>query len=329
MPVEDWMAACNAHYYAHAPGPGRDFATAPEISQVFGELIGLWAADLWQRTGRPEGLRLVELGPGRGTLMADALRAAARAGLTPGAVALVESSPRLRAEQSARIPGASWHDRLDDVPAGAPAIVLANEFLDALPVRQLERAGGQWRERCVATAGEGFAPVAGPVAGPAPVPDAFRDAPEGTIVEVAAQGRALVAALAERLARDGGAALIIDYGHEGPAPGDTLQALLAGAPASPWDAPGDADLSAQVDFAAIADAARAAGCAVHGPRPQGVFLEALGLHVRTAALARAHPAEAARLKAAAVRLTAPTQMGALFKALAITAPGWPMPAGFE
>lgn len=328
MPVADWMAACNAAYYAHAPGPGRDFATAPEIAQAFGELLGLWAAELWQRAGAPEGVRLVELGPGRGTLMADALRTAARFGFEPAAVELVETSPALRTEQRARVPAARWHGSLAEVPDGSPVIVLANEFLDALPVRQFVRVGGRWHERRVTTDGGSFAPIAGPPVDPPDLPPDLAGVPEGAILERGEAAAGLVADLARRLARDGGAALLIDYGHAGPALGETLQAVRAGERADPFASPGQVDLSAHVDFAALADAARAAGCAVHGPLPQGVLLDRLGIRQRTDLLAAANPAAAARLKAAAVRLTAPEQMGALFKALAIAAPGWPVPAGF-
>jgi SAM-dependent MidA family methyltransferase len=328
MPVADWMAACNAAFYAHAPGPGRDFATAPEIAQAFGELLGLWAAELWQRAGAPDGVRLVELGPGRGTLMADALRTAARFGFEPAAVELVETSRALRGEQGARIAAARWHGSLAEVPDGNAVIVLANEFLDALPVRQFVRVGDRWHERCIGLAEDSFAPVAGPPVDLSGLPPDLAGAPDGAILERGEAAAGLVAGLARRLARDGGAALLIDYGHAGPALGETLQAVRSGARADPFAAPGEVDLSAHVDFAALADAARAAGCAVHGPLPQGVLLERLGIRQRTDVLAAANPAAAARLKAAAVRLTAPEQMGALFKALAITSPGWPAPAGF-
>ncbi|MFN3287006.1 MAG: class I SAM-dependent methyltransferase [Sphingomonadaceae bacterium] len=326
--LAEWMAACNAAYYAAGPGPGRDFATAPEITQAFGELLGLWAAELWHRAGAPAGVRLVELGPGRGTLMADALRAAAKFGFEPAAVELVETSPALRAEQAARVLAARWHRMLADVPGGSPVILLANELLDALPVRQFVRQDGRWHERCITTDGGAFAPTAGPPVDIPDLPPELAGAPDGAILERGEAAAALVAQLAQRLVRDGGAALLIDYGHAGPALGETLQAVRAGERADPLAAPGQADLSAHVDFAALAAVAQAAGCAVHGPLPQGVLLERLGIRQRTDVLAAANPAAAARLKAAAVRLTAPEQMGALFKALAITAPGWPVPAGF-
>lgn len=329
VPVAAWMAACNASYYATAPGPGRDFATAPGMTQAFGELLGLWMADLWVRAGQPAHARVAELGPGRGTMLADALRAARAAGFAPASVELVETSPALRAEQAARLPGARWYAHIEALPDRGPLLLLANEFLDALPVRQLVRSGGQWRERCVAwdaATGRGR-PVAGAAVDPALVPAELRAAPDGALYERPEAAAALVAGLGRRLVAGGGAALFIDYGHEGPALGETLQAVRAGTPADPFSAPGQADLSAHVDFAAIAAAARAAGCVVHGPVPQGPFLARLGLHLRTAALARANPAAAPALRAAAARLTDAAQMGALFKALAITAPGWPVPAG--
>lgn len=314
------MAACAEHYYAHASF-GRDFTTAPELTQVFGELIGLWCADLWDRAGRPD-IRLVELGPGRGTLMADASRAAARAGFAPP-IHLVETSRTLRAEQAARLPGARWHDTLADVPHDLPFLLVANEFLDALPVRQLVRAPDGWRERCVGWDGEHFRAVAG-----ARVHDALApsEAPEGAIAEHAPATHALVGEIAARLAARGGAALFVDYGAAGPWRGSTLQAMRDGAPTDPFADPGEVDITAHVDFAAVAAAAR--GCAVHGPIKQRAFLEALGLYPRTEALARARPDRAEALRGAARRLTDPSEMGTLFKAIALTAPGWPVPAGF-
>jgi len=328
MRLDRWMAACVAHYYARPHTLGRDFTTAPEIAQVFGELLGLWAADLWERGGRPDPVVLAELGPGRGTLMADAWRATAR---VPGfhaaaRVHLVETSPVLIAEQAARVPHAHWHEAMDSLPPG-PLLLIANEFLDALPIRQFVRRPDGWRERMVAHGPGGFAPVPGDPAPEGAIPDAFADAPAGAILEDRPAARALAASLARRLARDGGAALLIDYGYSTPGMGDTLQAVRGGTRVDPFATPGEADLTAHVDFAAIAQAA-APPARVHGPVPQGLFLPRLGLTERTAMLARANPAHAAALHAAAARLTAPAQMGALFHALALTHPAWPTPAGF-
>ena len=325
MRLDRWMAACNAHYYAERDPLGRDFTTAPEVSQAFGELIGLWAADLWTRAGAPSAMLLVELGPGRGTLMADALRATAR---VPGfhaaaRVHFVETSPVLAAEQAKRVPDATWHETLDTVPTDAPLLLIANEFVDALPLRQFVRAAPHWRERVV---GPGFVPALGDPAPEGAVPDAFADAPEGAVYEDRPAARALAAAIGRRLARHGGAALVVDYGYPTPALGDTLQAIHAATPASPFATPGEADLTAHVDFTALAEAGHPARA--RGPVPQGQFLARLGLAERTHALARANPKQAAALHAAAARLTAPAQMGLLFHALALTHPDWPTPAGF-
>lgn len=322
--LDAFMARANAAYYAERD-PYADFTTSPEITQVFGEVVGLWAAVTWEAMGRPDPVLLVECGPGRGTLMADALRAAAgvaapfRAALR---VHLVETSPRLRAQQAARLPGAIWHDALADVPPG-PMILLANEFLDALPIRQFVRRGAGWAERLV----DGGELVEQPAA--APDLDAAR-AEEGAVMELCEPARAVAGHVASRVARDGGAALFLDYGPAESAPGDSLQALRDGHPASPFGEPGTADLTAHVDFAALARAAQPAGAAVHGPVPQGVFLTRLGLFQRTGRLARTQsPQRAAALVQAAQRLAEPDRMGRLFKAMAVCHPALPCPAGFE
>ncbi len=318
------MARANAAYYA-THDPYADFTTSPEITQVFGELLGLWAAVTWQAMGQPDPVLLVECGPGRGTLMADALRAAGgvaapfRAALQ---VHLVETSPRLRAQQSARVPEAKWHDALQDVPPG-PMLLLANEFLDALPIRQFIRRGAGWMERFVD--GGDFAEQ------PAALPELDTiHADEGAVMELCEPARAVAEHVARRVVRDGGAALFLDYGPAESAPGDSLQALQAGRPSSPLVEPGNADLTAHVDFAALARAARAGGAAVHGPVPQGLFLTRLGLFQRTGRLAQTQPPlRAAALVQAAQRLAEPDRMGRLFKALAICHPALPCPAGFE
>lgn len=318
--LDDWMAACNSHYYASRDPLGSDFTTAPEVSQLFGEMIGGWIGDLWHRAIGPNPLlqtplTLVELGPGRGTLLADALRVLSR---LPGfaantSLALVETSPTLRAAQSRTLAGWSpvWHDSIDTLPTNTPLIVIANEFFDALPIRQFL---GHGLERAVTHGPTGFAATTLACAQSEPF-------------ERSETSEALLAILAARLEAQGGAALIIDYGAA-QAPINTLQAISAGAPADPYAAPGEADLTAHVDFARLASAAQP--LKVHGPVPQGQFLAALGIHSRAAALARGKPiADAAGLNAGLARLTAPAQMGALFKAMALTASPWPTPAGFD
>ena len=308
MTVEAFMAACNQYYYATRDpfGASGDFTTAPEISQMFGELVGACLADCWVRAGKPSDTIYVELGPGRGTLAADALRVMRSAGLDP-AVHFVETSPVLREAQAAAVPGAVWHDEITDLPA-APVLLVANEFLDALPVRQFVE--GVERKVNVAAGGLAF----------------DRD---GEIVETSPHRDEAVSQVASRLAASGGAALIIDYGHPKGAPGDTLQAIHAHGFAPLLDRPGEQDLTAHVDFEAVAKAAHAAGASMTPLVPQGQWLERLGIAARADALAKAHPERTDEIDSARRRLCDPDEMGALFKATAIHSRDWPAPAGLE
>ncbi len=314
------MARANEAYYA-THDPFADFTTAPEISQMFGELVAAWLAVVWAGMGSPDPVLLIEAGPGRATLMADARRALARvapAFLAAARVHLIETSARLRAEQAARVPDAIWHDALDSVPAGV-ALVIANEFLDALPIRQFVRRAAGWVERHVADGAFVECGCEGPA----------RHAAEGDVVEVGEAGLAWTAALAARLAVQGGAALIMDYGTSETAAGDSLQALRNGEPANPLADPGAADLTAHVDFAALARTARMAGAAVWGPVTQGDFLARLGLGARAARLAAARPDRADVIRGEAARLAAPAQMGRLFKAICVAHPACAEPPGFS
>lgn len=318
------MARANAIYYA-THDPFADFTTSPEISQMFGELIGLWAAIAWQTLGSPTPVSLVEAGPGRGSLMADALRAINRA--APGFAAalhvhLIETSPRLRAAQRNRIPDATWHADLSTVPEG-PLIFVANEFLDALPVRQFVRRGDGWTERFVATGAWTELP-----ADTADVPPG-RDCGEGEIVEVNEASRDFVGAIAARLTRHPGVALFVDYGPAKSAAGDSLQALANKQPIDPLTTPGTADLTAHVDFADLAELARRAGADVQGPDTQGDFLIGLGLLQRTERLAAARPDQAAGLRQAAKRLADPAEMGQLFKLIVLRSPATPLLPGLS
>lgn len=331
--VELYMALCLGHpvhgyYRTRDPlGAGGDFTTAPEVSQMFGELIGLWAVEVWQLMGAPDPVRVVEFGPGRGTLMADFLRAARIAPSFRAAIRvdLVETSPVLRQRQHETLDRQAvplaWHERLADIPDG-PAIVIANEFFDALPARQFAATEDGWRERLVGLGRQGLAFGLAPE----PSPEITRPARPGAVLEVQPAALDLVGQLARRLAGNGGAALIIDYGYTAPALGDTLQAVKAHAFADPLAAPGEADLTVHVDFAALARAAGQAGAAVLGPATQGDFLAALGLDLRAAALAaRATPAVAQDIEGARRRLTeaGPTGMGELFKILGLADPRLP------
>ncbi len=341
--VAAFMAEALLHprhgYYARGEGIGADgdFVTAPEVSQIFGELLGLWCIDTWQRLGAPAPFALVELGPGTGTLMADVLRTGR---LVPGFAAalrpvLVEASATLRARQQARIdhPQASWIADLDALPA-LPALVLANEFVDALPVHQLVRIDGRWHERLVGLGPDGalrFEAAAEPVRASAALPRAE----DGTVIELRPAADALAGRLAEAIRGDGGqrggqgAALVIDYGTTGPPLRDSLQAVRRHRRHDVLQAPGSADITAHVDFSAFARAARAAGCAVAGPVPQGLFLERLGLPLRAERLARARPDQAATIAGAVRRLADPAEMGSLFQALALLPPGMDACAGFD
>jgi NADH dehydrogenase [ubiquinone] 1 alpha subcomplex assembly factor 7 len=326
-------------YYArYAPiGAQGDFITAPEISQVFGELIGLWCAVMWDLLGRPDPVILVELGPGRGVLMNDLLRAAATVPDFRRALRLhlVEASAPLRVAQENRLARFApvWAPRFEDLPDG-PILLVANEFLDALPIRQFVRRGVHWAERMVTLDDENrFVFVEGP---PSPVtrllvPEGLRDsAEEGAVVEICPAALALAAVLGARLSRDAGAALFIDYGYFPSAPGPTLRALCRHRPVSELVDPGTADLSAHVDFATFAEAARSGGAETYGPVPQVRLLTELGAMERATALReRATPSQQQALDRGIERLLDPSGMGTVFKAVAVVSPGLPAPPGFE
>lgn len=339
MTVAAFMAMAlhdpKAGYYARRQplGAAGDFTTAPEISQIFGELIGLWCADLWLKMGRPDLIVVAELGPGRGVLMADFLRAA---GGVPGfreamRLVLVEASPVLREEQRRRLPGAEWVASFDEIPEG-PLLLVANEFLDALPIRQLVRGRREWAERLVAVDAADALCLTDSPESPALsllVAPARRQAEPGFIIELCPAAAALASALAGRLQRHLGAALFVDYGYGEDTSGATLAAIENHRATGILDRPGCTDLSAHVDFAAFADAARAAGAVVYGPVPQGRFLGSLGAADRFNALwPRARPAQRETLQSGLRRLIDPDEMGTLFKALAMTSPGLPAPSGF-
>ena len=331
IPVSRYMEMCLGHpvhgyYITRDPlGAKGDFTTAPEISQMFGELLGLWAVATWQQMGAPDGVRLVELGPGRGTLMADALRAAR---LMPAfgeavSVHLVETSPALRERQKAALPNISphWHDRLEEVPPG-PAIVLANEFFDALPISQFVKGEEGWHERRVGLDGDGRltfgvdprpAPLGAALARHMPGPH-----PVGAVLEHLESGAP--AALARRIAEQGGAALIIDYGPARSGLGDTLQAVRAHRYTDPLEEPGEADLTAHVDFMALARRALAEGVAAYGPLAQGDFLMRLGIVQRAERLQQnTNPSQRKAVTAALARLAGrgEGEMGGLFKVLCL------------
>jgi NADH dehydrogenase [ubiquinone] 1 alpha subcomplex assembly factor 7 len=328
IPVAQFIGAANAHYYATRDplGVAGDFVTAPEISQMFGEIIGLWLADLWSRAGRPD-CNYVELGPGRGTLAVDALRAMRKARLTPD-VHLVETSPVLQKTQAERLPAATWHEDVTSLPDDRPFLMVANEFFDALPIHQLVKSGEGWHERRIACQDTLFLPVRGKRVPDEIVPEALRDAAPGSIIESSPASVAIVRVLAKRVVARGGAALIVDYGYEGPSVGETLQAIKGHGFVNPFDAPGEHDLTAHVDFTTLGAMAELQGAKVFGPTGQGDFLGVLGIAERAGQLARTQPDRGGEIAEAHRRLTHPTEMGSLFRVMAIVSPDWPDPAGF-
>jgi SAM-dependent MidA family methyltransferase len=345
MPVAQYMALClsdseHGYYTTRDPlGARGDFITAPEISQMFGELIGLWMAAVWKRMGSPENLRIVELGPGRGTMMKDALRAVQ---VMPGfrdavVLHLVEISPILEAQQERTLEHLStpmfWHPALEDVPKG-PAIIVANEFFDALPVNQAVKTGRAWHERQIEIDADGrlaFTVASDPI----PhfdrlLPQDVREAPDDSIFEWRDGTVAMEIGL--RIARDRGAALVIDYGHATSAAGETLQAVGQHAFADPLTAPGSIDLTAHVDFQALARAVEAMGTNGFGPIEQAQFLRRLGIETRAGTLkAKATREVAAEIDMSLERLAGnnATGMGTLFKAAAFAHPSLGVPPGFE
>lgn len=342
--IADYMSDALGHphegyYMRQAPiGAEGDFTTAPEISQVFGELIGLWLVEAWQAMGAPESFNLVELGPGRGVLMEDILRAArVRPGFARAAqVWLLETSGRLRLEQQKRLKTTEakplWADEFADI-SPAPSLIVANEFFDCLPIRQFERVKSGWRERLVGL-NENATGLAFTL-GRTPPPPEFRlpditECDEGDIFEISLPAQEFVAEICETLTEHGGHALIIDYGHMERGFGDTLQAVKEHKYWPPLASPGRADITAHVDFEALATIALEAGVNAHGPVTQGRFLDRLGLALRVETLCKGQDEQAAEsIRAGAARIAAPQAMGEIFKVLCLSAPALPTPAGFE
>lgn len=329
--VADYMAEAMGHYYANREpfGAAGDFTTAPEISQMFGELIGLWCAMVWQMLGSPERVVLAEIGPGRGTLMNDLLRAAGAVPpfLKAAEVWLVETSPRLAARQRQTLAGRDvhWCESFDQLPDG-PLLLVANELFDALPIRQFEKRDGTWYERMVGCTDLGFEFVLGPATQP-DLPADVLEAPDGAVAEICEAGRSLAKRIGRRLNRQPGLALIVDYGHVRSGTGDTLQALSRHRFHAVLDRPGTADLTAHVDFQSLAAAAVPARA--WGPMPQGDFLRLLGIETRAAMLAQAGGDKvAAEIMGQMRRLIDADEMGTLFKALALASPTLAAPPGF-
>ena len=324
-----YMAESNAAYYGGKDplGGAGDFITAPEISQMFGELIGLWLADMWINAGRDEPVPYVELGPGRGTLAKDALRTARRYGLEPR-VHFVETSQALKDIQLSTLPGAIWHDDLSTLPVDGPILLVANEFLDALPVRQLVCTEHGWRERMVGLQDEDFVFVSGGQTMDPAVPVDMREADAGTILETCPAAAAILFEVAGRLAEQGGCALFIDYGHAEMRTGSSLQAVREHRKVDPFAAPGEADLTAHVDFATLARIALSRDVRHLGTVTQGEWLRALGIETRADNLAHKAPHYKQEIDAALDRLVADNQMGSLFKVMGLASERWPGGVGF-
>jgi NADH dehydrogenase [ubiquinone] 1 alpha subcomplex assembly factor 7 len=338
--IADFMTAALLHpehgYYTGKDqfGADGDFITAPEISQMFGELIGLWCAATWQQMGMPRDISLVELGPGRGTLMADALRALrmAPAFLEHTSIHLVEASPALQAVQKSTLSAydITWHDHLESLPE-SPCLLIANEFLDALPIRQIVRQDDIWHERLVSHHGEGFVFILDKAPSPLAtlLPETIsKNAPPQSLIEISPTVLGVAKTVSDRIARNGGTALFIDYGHGVTSPGETLQAVRAHQSVDVLDVPGTADVTAHIDFAAFARAA--SNASVHGPVEQGDFLMRLGIKARRDTLSQeATQQTQTEIDQAFQRLTAPEEMGRLFKVMALAPNGAQAPAGFE
>ncbi|AOL24852.1 SAM-dependent methyltransferase, MidA family [Erythrobacter litoralis] len=328
--LAQYMGESNARYYASRDplGEDADFITAPEISQMFGELIGLWLADVWVKMGTKRQPHYVELGPGRGTLATDALRAARRYGLEPE-IHFVEGSPALRRIQREAFPGCTHHDDLSTLPEDCPLLIVANEFFDALPIHQLVRSAQGWHERMVGLEGDDLVFVAGDKPMDAVVPPSWATAAQGTMIETSPAAVTVMGEIATRLKEQGGAALVIDYGAKELRAGSTLQAIRAHEKVDVLSSPGEADLTAHVDFELLQMVASKHGADVMGLQTQGEWLRQLGIDTRLEALQRKNPAEAEVLARQHARLTADDQMGLLFKVMGVCGRRWPFGAGFD
>ncbi len=325
-----YMGESNARYYASRDPLGEqgDFITAPEISQMFGELIGLWLADLWVRMGSRKRIHYVELGPGRGTLARDALGAAARYEFDPQ-IHFVETSASLRALQREAFPGCYHHHDISTLPDDAPLLIVANEFFDALPVHQLVRSADGWFDRMIGLDGEAFTFMAGRERMDHLVPASWRSAAQGAMIETSPASVALMAEIARRLREQGGAALVIDYGHMELRSGSTVQALKSHKKVDIFAHPGDADITAHVDFELLQQVAVDNGADLMGLQYQGEWLRQMGIDTRMEALQRRNPKEGQVIKRQRDRLVEDSQMGTLFKVLGICGRRWPFGVGFE
>ena len=325
-----YIGESNARYYASRDPLGEqgDFITAPEVSQMFGELIGLWLADLWVRMGSRKYIHYVELGPGRGTLAKDALATAARYDFAPQ-VHFVETSATLRGLQREAFPGCRHHHDVSTLPDDAPLLIVANEFFDALPVHQLVRSADGWFERMIALEGDDFTFVAGKESMDHLVPSGWARASQGSMIETSPAAAAIMGEIAQRLTRQGGAALIIDYGQTELRAGTTVQALKNHQKVDIFAHPGEADITAHVDFELLQNVARQHGADVMGVQMQGEWLRQMGIDTRMEALQRRDPRQGQKIKRQRDRLVESSQMGTLFKVMGVCGPRWPIGVGFD
>lgn len=329
--IAEYMRIANSAYYDTRDPFGRegDFITAPEISQMFGELIALWMTDIWMRHGSRADVNYIELGPGRGTLGADILRSTRQFNFNPKPY-FVETSETLRQAQAIAVPNVIFCDSVDDMPEDGPLFIIANEFFDALPIRQFISTHSGWRERVVASdKGDKFTAMPGTITMDAFVPDNIRGAPNDSIYETSPDTSNIIYEVISRIKNQGGIMLIIDYGYDGTGLGNTLQAVSNHQFADPFEKPGTRDLSAHVNFMEIANIAKLRDMKFKGPISQGDWLQNLGINVRAENLIAAAPDRAEDINDARVRLTSEDEMGRLFKAVAITHPDWPDSEGFE
>ena len=327
--LTQYMGESNARYYASRDplGDEGDFITAPEISQMFGELVGLWIADLWVKMGASDNIHYVELGPGRGTLSKDVLKTAGKYGFNPH-IHFVEGSIELRKIQRQAVPTVHFHNDLSTLPDDRPLLIVANEFFDALPIHQLVRSATGWHERMVGLDGDKFVFVAGDKPMDSIVPSSWKDAQQGSMIETSPAAATVMGEIADRLSNQGGAALIIDYGAAELGSGSTLQALKDHKKVDPLDFPGEADLTAHVDFEMLQEVAQKHGAEVMGLRTQGDWLRELHIDTRLEALKRKSPNHADTLQRQRDRLVEHDQMGELFKVLGICGRRWPIGEGF-
>ncbi|WP_243457277.1 class I SAM-dependent methyltransferase [Parasphingorhabdus cellanae] len=329
IPLSEYMGVANAAYYATKDpiGEDGDFVTAPEISQMFGELVGIWLSDLWMRKAKPDNSHYIELGPGRGTLASDALRTMAKFGCKPQ-IHFVETSPALKTKQAALHNSAAWHKTIDSLPTDGPLMIVANEFFDALPVEQFISTQAGWRRQMVARERNKFIAIPGTTTIENQVLKSSAGLPAGTILESSPASVEILGDLSNRVAKQGGAILIIDYGYDHPGTGSTLQAVKNHLPISPFDSPGTSDLTAHVNFHSLGNIAKTRLLSVHGPTEQGQWLKTLGIDQRAKKLAESRPDQAEEIRAAHHRLTHVEEMGRLFRVMAAISMDWPEPEGF-